>query len=784
MEIAIRNILRNKMQSIISILGLGIGLGSIILLIALIIHETTFNKFIPGYENVFRITYGQMSTVQYPLAEEMKKDFPEVKAFFRFNQANNIQVRNLKKESGRNQEFAFSDTSIYRIMNVRMISGVAANTTSEVAISEKTALKFFKDISPLGEILRVKLNDKFINLTVCGVYKNFPASSTLFPDYIADIKLTEVLFGQFKSSLGQYGSTISAALSWDNPSFITFVVLDKNTSIPNLISKMKIYTELPKQEFLKTSTFDLQPVKDIHLKSGSFNQGYIFERLGNANELKYYWAISFLILLISVTNYILLTRASTSDRFRELGTRKVLGASPTDLRRQIIFESNLLTILSLIPASFVIDSGMTLINNTLNRTLSFEIFSSPAMWLMLIVVVLSTGTFSGLAIGNRISRIPSILLLAGKTTQKSVSEKWDYAFLVFHFSLYLILVVSVITVTRQIKYSETNIRGINPGNILISELNTPSLQSAFPAICSELEKFPGVSKVAGSSFIPPFDAYLPVALATPEGEKKRFDGLIMGEGMTELLGIEVIEGSSFGPFQTSRVDVLFNKSSATEFKVKAGDIYLGCHVRGIVRDFHAHSLHTAIQPMVIIQQNPKMMALLAIKTDGRNDKLIINKLRELYDQIAPDEIFEVRYLTDQIDDFYLPEKNQAKIMAAFSFLATTLAIMGLFGIALISINRKTKEVGLRKVSGATIMQVIYLLNKGFMRWVLVSFAIGIPVSWFIMSSWLKRFAYKVELSWWIFALAAISAILIAMMTISWQSWRTATRNPVEALRYE
>jgi putative ABC transport system permease protein len=256
--------------------------------------------------------------------------------------------------------------------------------------------------------------------------------------------------------------------------------------------------------------------------------------------------------------------------------------------------------------------------------------------------------------------------------------------------------------------------------------------------------------------------------------------------MTELLNIEVIEGSPFGTYKsTPPPDVLINESSAKKYKVKAGEKLLNAfQVRGIVKDFHAHSLHTLIQPMVILQQNPSRMGLLAIKTDGKNDEAIIKRLRELYNQISPNEIFEVSYLTDQITSFYGNERNQSKIIAAFSILATVLSIMGLFGIALISIAKKKKEIGIRKVNGASIIEVLYLLNTDFLRWVLIAIVISIPISVYIMSEWLKRFAYKTELNWWIFGLSGISAILIAVLTVSWQSWRAATRNPVEALRYE
>jgi putative ABC transport system permease protein len=784
-RIAIRNILRNKVQSAISILGLGIGLGSMILLIALIVHEKSFEKYIPDYPNVYKVIFGSNGAAQYPLADAMKKDFPEVKDFFRINQANIIQVRNIKRnEYGRNQEFAFADSSIFKILGIKLIAGTPARSFTEVAISEKMARKYFGNTSALGEILRVKLNNEFIDLSVSGIYKDFPANSTLYPDFLATIKLSEKLFGIFSTRLGEYGSGISVNLNWDLRAFVTYVVLDKNADAKALVSKMQKYRELISNESAKKLEYDLQPVSDIYLKSDKYLEGFYFFRAGNANELKYYWALSLLILLISVINYIFLTRAATSDRIRELGTRKVLGASPKNLRRQIILESNLITLLSLIPASFVIDSGISFINTTMNKTLSNEVFTNPVMWMMLIAVVIFTGTISGLLIGYKISRISPLVLLSGKTSEISRAGNWDYSYLVFHFSIYIILVASVISVSRQVIYSVTNYKGINVKNVLVSELNTPSLQSGFLSISNEMQTIPGVIKVTGSSFIPFYTDYMATNIANLQGEKIKIEFLVFGEGMTEMLNIDVIEGEHFGSFKPGRWEVLLNESAAKLFNVKPGDNYQGVNIIGIVRDFNSHSLYTPIEPLIIFQQNPSKMGLLAIKTDGTNDKEVIKRLSDLYSQISPDEIFDVKNLEEQMKTWYLHEKNQAKIIGAFSILATVLAIMGLFGIAFISIARRTKEIGLRKVNGASIAQVIFLLNKDFVKWVLVSLFIGIPVSYYLMSVWQNRFAYKAELSWWIFAIAGISAILIAVLTISSQSWRAATRNPVEALRYE
>lgn len=785
-KIAVRNIFRNKVQSSISILGLGIGLGSIILLMALIVHETSFDKFIPGYRNVNRIIFGQLYNTPFPLAEEMKKDFPEVKDYFRFCQGYNIATGCSKNEMVLENSFGFSDTSIYKILGIKLIAGRPANTINEVAISEKTALKYFGNNSPVGAVLLVKLNpNDLLSLSVSGIYKDFPPNSTLYPQFIANIRLSEKLFVNYKTQLGEFGGLISTVLNWNNALVLSYVVLDKKADKKALISKMEKYKEIIKDENTRNQKYSLQPVNEIYLKSSGLTVLNTTTRIGNSNELKYYWAISFLILLISVTNYIFLTRAATSGRLRELGTRKVLGATQNILRKQIIIESLLVTILSLIPASFVIDSGITFIDKTLNRTLSGEVFTNPLMWILLVAVVTFTGTLSGILIGSSISRSPALLLLSGKTSEKSRSGRWNYSFLIFHFSIYIILVVSVLGVTKQIRYSITSFKGINPKNILVCYLNSPKLQSGFKTICNEMGRVPGVTKVAGSSFIPPFNFFLPITLANPQGDKMKFDGLIMGEGMTELLGIDVIDGSSFSTYQPPRVDVLFNESSARKYNIKAGDVFLNVfNVKGIVKDFHSHSFHTLIQPMVIIQQNPDKMGLVAIKTDGGNDIAVINRLREVYKEIDPDEIFEVNYLTDSIDGFYSTEKNQAKILAAFSLLATVLAIMGLFGITLISIARRTKEIGLRKVNGASVFEVMYLLNKDFMIWVFLSLVISIPLSFYLISNWQNRFAYKTKLSWWIFAIAVISAILITLVTVSRQSWRASTRNPVEALRYE
>ena len=780
---SIRNILRNKIPSAISILGLGIGLGCIILLLALILHETSFDRFIPDHRNVYRIIFGNSAQTHYPLAETMAGEFPGVRDFFRYYQAGSIQIKTPGNEIFRDQNLGFADPSVFRILGIRFISGTAASSISEIAISDESAMKYFGNLSPLGAILRVRFTDGFEELRVSGIYKSFPSNSTLNPSFIADIKLSEKMFRQFQKSLGDYGNVSTSSLDWRYTEFLSYVVLSRNTYPDDLSAKMEKYKELLDIENKDEIHFRLQPVTEIYLGSGGLG-GNQSLRQGNPEELKYYEAISILILIISIANYILLSRAGVSERAHELGTRKVFGASQGKIRWLIILESNITVILSLVPAIIVIDYGMTFINDTLNKTLSIQVFLNPLLWVLLILVVLISGTLSGWMIGFNYSRIPALKLISGKNLRSGKPDRWNYSFLVLHFTIYMMLVSMVIAVSKQIKYSMTSYKGINPENILVTDLISGELQNSFLTLCDEMKKMPGVMNTAGGSFIPPFGNFLPVNLAVPTGEKVRFDGLIMGEGMTELLGIEVVEGSSFGTYKPGIPEILINESSAVKHNVKAGDNILVFKVRGIVRDFHAHSLHTLIQPMVILQQNPAKMGLIAIKTDGKNDEAVIKRLKELYNQISPDEIFGVRYLTDQINDFYAREKDQARIIGAFSLLATILSVMGLFGISLITIAKRKKEIGIRKVNGSSITEVLLMLNTDFVKWVLVSIVISIPASIYLLSRWMDRFAYQTALSWWIFAGAGISAVMIALITVSWQSWKAATRNPVESIRYE
>ena len=783
LKIAFRNILKNKVESLISILGLGIGLGCIMILGVLLIHEHSFDKFIPNYQTAYRLIDDTNPRLPYPMASAVKNNIPEINDFFRFSQTGQVQIKNADNRIIAEDFFAFADNNIYTLLGIKFKYGVPAVSNTEIAISENMAKKYFGIKNATGSTLLVKLKDDFLTLNVCGVYNNFPGNSTLHPEFIANIDLSGEVFGLSQRMFGDYGSTQYDFKNWDNHYFYSYIFLNPQANPDKVSAKIKNYLVSVDAEKFGERSYHLQPVEDIYLQSNDLS-GNIYSRVGDANELRYYVAIAFVILCIAVINYVFLTKAKILNRLTEMGAKKALGASNVTIQKQVLLESNLISILSIVPAIVIVILGIPFVNSTLGKTVGREVFGMWQTWGMLLAIILLTGTISGLFIGNTISRASVVVLLTGKLNRKRKKYSLNHSFLSFHFAIFIILIVSVFTFKKQINYGLTNFKAIDPKNILICELNTPELQKQIEVLRNELDKNPNVIKTAGSSFIPPFNAFLPVNLRTKD-ETVRFDGLIMGRGMIDLLGMQVIDGKSFDEFQSeNRTNIIINESAALEYNLKAGELLNGFTIRGIVKDFSAHSMHTLIQPMVILQQHPDKMRLLAIKTNGLKDSEIIKETEKLVRQISPKSTVQITHLTDQINQFYSREQNQAKLITAFSLLAISLAIMGLFGIVLITISKRTKEIGIRKVNGARASEVVQMLNKDFLKWVFAAFIVATPVSWYFMHRWLGNFAYQTGLSWWIFAVAGGLALIIALLTVSFQSYKAAVRNPVEALRYE
>jgi putative ABC transport system permease protein len=784
LKIALRSIQNNKVQSLVSILGLGIGLGSVFLISLLYMHEVSFDKYIPDSKQVYRILHGSNSSTPFPLGETATNDIPSIDAYFRYHQSGEIEIRQNGVEIIEEHRFACADASVFNILGIDLIIGKTAESRNEVAISEAMARKYFSNGDAIHKTIEARLNNDFINLTVCGVYKDFPSNSSLAPNFIAHTDLIDEFLGTQKKLFGEYGSDAETfKTDWERDICITYIKINENANPDEVTQQLQKYRDQFEGETKRETTFSLQASTDVYLQSQEISDNY--SRRGNANELIYFVAIALFILTIAIFNYIFLTKAKMGERLKEFGVKRAVGANASFIRKQMLFEANIISLLSLIPAVFVVVQGMPFVNNTLGRNLDSQILSVWYTLPLLMLFPLLTGTLSGFVVGIRISRINPILLLNAKSVTVPKRKQWSNSFLSLHFAVFIILVVGVLVLRKQIDYSLNNFTAINPENVMICELNTPELSQKFDVIDNYVKQMPGVVGTAGSSFIPPFNWTLPIRLRNPENnETIVFDGLIMGKGMTELLEIDLIGGDHFGEFSEGNPAFIFNESAALKYDLKVGEYFNGFYILGIVKDFTAHSMHNLINPMVIIQQHPEKMSLFAVKTTGERDDEIKARITELFKEISPDKRVSIYTLQEQINQFYNREQNQAKLITAFSVLAIALTIMGLFAMVLNTVKRKTKEIGIRRVNGATVSEIVFMLNKDFIKWVVFAFVIACPIAWYLMNRWLENFAYKTTFSWWIFALAGLMALLIALITVSWQTFKAARRNPVEALRYE
>jgi putative ABC transport system permease protein len=783
LKLSIRGILKNKIQSIISILGLGIGLGCVFLLVLLYIHENSFDRSIPQKENLYRIIRGEDCNTSYPLGNAVKEDIPFIESYFRIHQEKQIDLINANNILLKDDNFAFADSCIYKGLGIEILNGRISESVSEICVSSSIAEKYFAKENPIDQILKIKLGEQFSNLSICGVYKDFPAYSSLHPNFIGHIDLIDRFSSHKKKKWGHYTSSDSNFKDWTHCDLHTYVRLDSKAKPEQIEQSLQAYKNRTSDEKIKDLDYHLQAASDIYLHSNHLNRND-YTRTGNPSELIYFLIISSLILFIAIVNYVFLTKAKIEIRLKDIGIQKAMGASNLNIFKQVLLESNLLAIISLIPATLIVIFGIPFLNTTLDRTLSIDVFTLWQSYLSLILVVFITGSMAGLLIGFRVSKISSVRLIKGKLVKSIKRKQWANSFLIVHFTIFVLLVVGVISIKKQLDFAQTGSKNIDTESIIICELNSEELCKQFQMIDSEVRKIPGVTKVAGSSFIPPFKDFLPVNMRC-EDESVRFDGLIMGKGMLDLLGLELVDGEGFGDFYSGRNEMIFNESAAKKHNLKVGSIFNGAFlVKGIVKDFNAHSFHEKIRPMVILQQDHEKLYLLAIKVTENSLKSVQKELAHFFKKIAPDKVVKIYSLQDQISEFYQREQQQVKLISAFSLLAIALSIMGLLGMVLNAISLKRKEIGIRKVNGAQTIEIIRMINLDFLKWVVIAFFLACPIAYYAMSRWLENFAYKTELSWWIFALAGFIAMGIALLTVSFQSWRAATRNPVESLRYE
>ncbi len=783
----LRQLIKNKLYSIISILGLGIGLGCVIMMLSFIVYEYSYDKHLPDSDRLYRLVEGQNAKVSYPLGETLKHNISRIEKICTFYPMEGLNL--IQKETKiKDNRIIFSNSEIINLMGINLLSQTQDNPLKDpngVLISEKFARKFFPDTDPIHQIIRVELLNTYEELQVAGIFESFPSNSTLQTDLIGSIDLVEDLFYDFRYDVGVIDekSRINIKQEWDFKHFHSYVLLNPKTD-PSSVEKecSDLLSEI--HQITTDKEISLQPVRDIYLKSEQLENAGFFKE-SHMNTLKIFLGIAIIILLVATFNYLSISITNSKTQLREITCRKIHGASKNRIRNLILTQSVFVAIISLLPSIVIIAFLQPVFVRLVDGSLPFDIFLQFKFILLIVLLTVSVGLLSGLYLSILSSRYNPIVVLKKQYEQHNGKSVFTGTIMAFQFIVFITLFSCSLVMHRQLSYIENKDLGLNAENLIIVPVNPEKFQPHISSIKTQLESHSCIeSCIPTSETIPPGPHYFIYSWYS-EQEGKTFEQgvLFFGKGLVETLDIPILEGESFHEYNTKDTkNILVNQAAAKAYSLGVGDKLSEFKVVGVLADFHSQSLHQSIKPLVIVPQTQNFTHLV-IRTNGNNTEAS-TQVQTILKSFSPDYILEYEMLTDEIASLYENEIKQLRLLNFFSSFAMLLSCFGLFGFVSLTLLKRTKEIGIRKVNGARIFKLITMLNYKMIIGIIIAFIIATPIAWLTMNRWLSGFAYRINLDWWVFGLAGIIVLGIALITVSWHIWQTASRNPVEALRYE
>ena len=794
LKIFFRRIASQKVFFGINLIGLTIGLTFALLVFLYAQNEFRVDKHFANTGDTWLLACNngrsqKMHSGQPPVfMDEILKSIPEVRAGIRLKWSDENMLINDKRMEAK--DFLYADSTFFNFLGWNLIVGNPQEVLSKpmmLTISEKMASQLFPGEDPVGRIVNLGNESNF---TISGIFKDFPKESEVRSDFIASLTSWQV---KSKSMLQDWGWHSSSIYLKFSPDVEIQQVEKKIADVWNRETK----DEHCKGDYIRAK---LQPFSDNYLKSG--------EITGQSDPLDYlsgFSVIALLILAISCFNFINLSIAINTKRTLENSLKKALGANLILFIRQVLLEILLYLALSLLLSFVIIKALLPILNGFLDRHLTFSFIGNPG--LVLFIVLLS----GMLLIICGVSPVLQIAKAGNKGLQKrsvcyfpflkgpSSQNGFRNSLVVAQFAIGIILITSSIVVNRQLKLIMQHDTGFDREQTLTIDNYEGKNESRYLLFAEAIKKYPEVVSVSCGSNVPS-DGVSNWGSATVVGdEQKKMEGcgfISVDYGYLNLIGAKLAQGRNFTANKASDIDqVIITESMARTLKLDnpvgtfLTDMWDNKHreIIGVVQDIEFNTIHNKQLAIVFFCQrthytNFYKQILVKLKTDHIQG--ILATLDKQWRQIAPEYPMAYRFLDDIFNENYQKEMKTAVMLSAMAMIAITLCCMGLFALALFHINARIKEIGIRKVNGAQVWEVMTLLNRNFIRWILIAAIIAIPIAWYAMNRWLESFAYKTDLSWWIFALAGLLALGIALLTVSWQSWKAATRNPVEALRYE
>ncbi len=791
-KIALRNIKNQKLYNAINICGLSTGLSCFILIFFYVFNELNHDRFNNNAARIYKVaairnsgTYmgtNRYSVMPPALAPAMMEEFPEVESAVRLDDESAVLIKTDKNAFLENG-WVWADKQIFDIFTFPLIQGDKNEVLSSpfsVVISEKTAKKYFGNRNPVGEIINYRNQHDF---RITGIFRNIPEDSHIKGDF----------FAQFET-LAKLGRDLN---KWTNNSYHTFFLLKEGADQRQLEAK---YPALKKSKFgpveswrekQKDKWFN-QKFTDIHLKSGTM---YDFGRSGDIQNVYIFSIIGGFILIIACVNYINLSSARAVKRAREVGLRKVVGALRSQLMVQFLGESLFFTLLSLVFAIGLVYLLLPGFNQIIERNLSMGILGNPGLFLTIIFTVLAAGLISGLYPAFVLSNFKPAKILKGTGATGQRGKTLRNALVVFQFSISIFLIISTIIISKQLYFIRNKDLGFQKDRIICSIMWGDNLRNNNFALKEELLKLPGISGVTYCSSLP---------MQVGSTNYFRYEGMpdnvkyglktymaAVEYDYLKTFGMEIVKGRNFSKIIDKNSPAYIINESAAEklgWQNPVGKLYgngrkLGTVV-GVVKDFHYTDFHVPVEPVTFKLSQGNWMWMLAIKINSENFRSTLKSITSVWDKFSNGYPFEYEFMDDKYDLMYKNEIRLGTSFTYFSILAVLICCLGLFGLASFTIEQKTREVGIRKVLGASVPSMVTMFSWSFIKWVILANIIAWPASWIAMNLWLQDFVFRIDPGWSSFAAGTVLSVLIALSTILLQVNKASNTNPADSLRHE
>ena len=798
--IAWRNLLKNKAFSFINILGLSIGIAVCFIIMLFVKDELSYDRFNAKADRIARIVFNaninggkiSESNVMPPVAGALKNDFPEVEAATRLSGQGALKVT-YKEKTFKDDAFAFVDPNFFEVFTLPFIKGdvkTALLQPHTVVITQETANKYFGNEDPIGKALAFNNNNTDL-YTVTGVMENVPVNSHFH-------------FAMFGSMTGWEQAKSD---SWMESNFFTYVLLKEGYDYKKLEAKLPDMVEkymgpqilqsmgMSLSQFRtkgNTLGFALQPLTSIHLHSHTTSE---FEPGGDMKYVYIFGAIAGFMLLIACINFINLSTAGASKRAKEVGVRKVMGSEKFDLIKQFLTESILITFSALLFAYVFVQLALPLFNDLSGKKLSIVYNIQPMI--LLIGLGLLVGILAGIYPAFFLSSFKPIAVLKGRMSASTKSIGLRSGLVVFQFFISVSLIIGTIIVFQQMNYIRNKKLGYNKEQLLVLP-NSWALRKNEKAFKDQLRKDSRISNITLSWYKPAGPSNSNNAFAYPEGKENQVMRTLeyhVDEQYIPTFEMQMAAGRNFSTeFKTDSSAIIINESAAKAFgwgtdaigkKITRENSRLGHNfnytVIGVVKDFHFKSLHEAITPLLMVLE-PESGFIIKIKTADVAG--LLSSMKQTWNSFGTNEPFTYAFMDDLYNKTYIAEQKTGQILNIFALLTIFVACLGLFGLATYTAEQRTKEIGIRKVLGATVTQVTNMLSKEFLKLVAIACLIAFPLAWWAMNKLLQDFVYRIQISWWVFLVAGVAALAVALLTVSFQSIKAALMNPVKSLKTE